>query len=1348
MQNIQTTLLPFNLHRKTIEIPSGLTIQQMIDHVIPHKPRAFDVVVTINGEQISHLCWKSLRPKPSALVSLNVMAGKGGGKNPLMTILSIALLIAAPQIALALPGFGGAWIGTTYLTSATIYRVAIGVVGILATSMLASAPQQPNTSNAAADAAENPTNFIQGSSNNINQYGVISANLGTNRMYPDEAALPYTETQGNDQYVRQLFTWGYGDVIIENRQIGETDISQYTGVTMEDRLDSDLNQGTSLYTNSVFEDGQTTILTNAAGYILRTTQEDVDEASVDITFAQGLSNFNANGNKIPTSVQFEIRYTATGGSDWSTGAAGKAFGSSSVVAPNPPVQSNSSIAPQSNMHLLVIDIASGVPRILTYSQGDTAPVIPDGMTQLASFQTAVLTAAPYTSEILNFQDDRAANIPSIIADGSSFVPTFSGMTVSVSAGTFSPFTYTATGSQSEALRVTRHMIFPENGTYDVQIRRITADATVDTLRDVATYTVLRSITYTVPVLQPDISGTAMRILGTDQLNGQVDQFNAVVTTKVLDFFEDTNQWIVGPSSNPASIYRYVLQAPAFVKRLPNDRINIKNLQKWHAYCKLKGLTYNRIIDYETSVDDVLSDIAAAGMATPHKVDSIYGVIIDNERPDIVGMVNPRNSWGYSGNINYPEIPDALRVQFKNKDIGYATDEVIVYQDGFNKSNAEVYEVISFLSCTDSDLAWYYGRIYLASIILQPETHKFSMDWENLSFNRGDRITFINDCILVGVGQGRIKSIILDPDDDTKIVGFTIDDIVSIPSTEQFAVRIRQSDASGFNYYLLTTVVGETNTFTFATEVAYDADTDTEKWIGSLCNFVQDGEELDLIVTDIGGNPDQSANITAINYAPERWNSTTGTIPPFVSNITIPLDLLAPFPPILGGNIQSDETVMTRNSDGSLLGRMIIPLTNVNEASILPLIKYRRTTTTQWLVPNILTANANMVVLTGFDDGMPYDFQIRYQRPSGRNLISAPLLINNQTYVGASSIPDNVADFKVSSVNAVGLFEWILNKNIDISYYEIRFTKLTTGASWENAQEQATNLTTNRASLPMQSGTYLIKAFDYLGNESAGATTIVSFDDGISNNVVEFLQEQPNFLGTKDNCHVIAGALFLEDPTAQGIYYFEETIDLGDVYTSVLSGAVVAAGRHYTRVRTFASIRALSTVRAVSGIKIRALSDIRAMGSIRGIDPTSWNVALQMRVTNDDPSGSPTWSAWENFIVGNKVFRAIQFRLVMNSLLATISPRVETLEVTVDMPDRHESDQDVNCPSTGLTVTYDPPFKDNPAVNITLQNGATDDKLVYTSKDNTGFTVKVYNGTLAGYVTRTLDYESSGYGRSI
>ena len=57
---------------------------------------------------------------------------------------------------------------------------------------------------------------ITGTSNQANPYGVIPCVVGKMRFYPPHAALPYTETLGDDQYLRMLLDLGYGDLDISD----------------------------------------------------------------------------------------------------------------------------------------------------------------------------------------------------------------------------------------------------------------------------------------------------------------------------------------------------------------------------------------------------------------------------------------------------------------------------------------------------------------------------------------------------------------------------------------------------------------------------------------------------------------------------------------------------------------------------------------------------------------------------------------------------------------------------------------------------------------------------------------------------------------------------------------------------------------------------------------------------------------------------------------------------------------------------------------------------------------------------------------------------------------------------
>lgn len=1333
---VQKSLMPFKQNFETLHLENCKTIREIIDKTIPFNFEGARLVVTLNNKVVESGEWdKPL--KKGEIVGLNfIPTGGGGGKN---TILSIAVIVAAVALPFAAAATAG-WatgaatfkaalemgVGTAALYSATHGAVIIAgsMLLTMAQTALMSTPKQSRLTSE----KESQSQFIEGASNAINRYGIIPVNLGTNRMFPPQTALSYTETSGNNQYARQLFTFGYGKLLIAEEKIGETKLEEFTEVETNKRLNADLNQGVELYTNDVYQESLSIKLTQEEGYVIRTTQKDCNECEIDITF-QCLAYFNDSGGKDSTSVEFEIQFAPTGTENWSHVGNFEVENSQTFDVDLRNTIINGVNYRKQFENFIVLDCSSG--NCYSVRTGGRAeygiryPSLPEQHVWLGYIRGGDL----------EWIDNRQALVGRYIKSASDFNVTYgkdysknNRVTVGPGEITYKNGNLIVTDATSQTLRKVKRFVFPSKGQYDVRIRRVTGDSTDDKLRNDSYWTAIRSITYQNPVRFKDISGVAMRIKATDQLNGTVNSYNAVVTTLMKSYNPDTGEWEDDKAtSNPADIYRYVLQSPAFAKHadITDDKIDLEKLAEWWVYCDEMGLTYDRVIDYDTSVDDVLNDICAAGVATLSKVNNIFSVIIDNERPIIKGLVTPRNSWDYSGNINYPEVPHALRIEFRNEEVGYETDERIVYNDGYDESNATLYERLQFESCTNADLAYWYGRRYFATALLQPETHTFKMDFENLTFNRGDRINLVNDVILVGVGQGRITSLKTDGSGD--VTGFNIDDTLVIPEVNNLAVRIRDNAGKGINYHLLEPVSGEVNSFDFLTPV----NADVAPVVGSLCAFVEDGKELDLIVTQIKPGSNQTATITAIDYAPARFDPI-GEIPPFESNITIAPDFYKPYAPELGGEIQTDESVMIRNSDGSLSSVMVIPLINRNESNILPIVRVKRIGTTDWYIPTALKKDANELILTGLQDGVNYDVEVRYQRHTGLQLLSDALLIKNVKFIGGSTPPKKVQNFRVTVMNGMGLFEWAPNDDIDISHYVIRYSASTENVTWESAQIVMDKITSSSITNVIHKGVYLIKAVDMLGNTSEEPTVIFSNETGAFKNVVEELIQQPDWLGVKENIYVSGGMLQLELGQSLGYYYFDpDVIDLGHVYECSLTANIQAQVRKRDRIRDVAVVRDVAAIR-----------DIGAGLNTDG----DWSVELQMSLSDD----GVTWSEWSTFVAAKQQFRACKFRLKLYTASEYITPLASIAQVTVDMPDRYETGEDVKITdaNTGVTIQYENAFRNNPAVNITLQDAAIDDKIEYSVKNNQGFTIKVFNGTLNSYVTRSFDYLAAGYGKAL
>jgi hypothetical protein len=101
---------------------------------------------------------------------------------------------------------------------------------------------------------------------------------------------------------------------------------------------------------------------------------------------------------------------------------------------------------------------------------------------------------------------------------------------------------------------------------------------------------------------------------------------------------------------------------------------------------------------------------------------------------------------------------------------------------------------------------------------------------------------------------------------------------------------------------------------------------------------------------------------------------------------------------------------------------------------------------------------------------------------------------------------------------------------------------------------------------------------------------------------------------------------------------------------------------------------------------------------------------------------------------------------MTSRDAQASPSISSLSVTVDMPDRVTSGDDITSGTDagGKVVNFVPAFKAVPALGIAAQNLTSGDYYEIVSKTASGFTIRFKNsgGTV---VDRTFDYTAVGYG---
>lgn len=337
-----------------------------------------------------------------------------------------------------------------------------------------------------------------------------------------------------------------------------------------------------------------------------------------------------------------------------------------------------------------------------------------------------------------------------------------------------------------------------------------------------------------------------------------------------------------------------------------------------------------------------------------------------------------------------------------------------------------------------------------------------------------------------------------------------------------------------------------------------------------------------------------------------------------------------------------------------------------------------------------------------------------------------------TYTGyvtpLSERPSPVENFTCTVLGDVGALRWDTGLDYDIARYWIKFQPVLSGASWESATDIELNAPGPTQSVPAMVGTYLIKPVDILGQLSLSASTVVNRSGGLTYfNAVETLTEDPGFAGVMTDVIYDGGlsGLVLDTGVTEGIYEFASDIDLGAVYTSRITVAMVAGG-----INTEDDFFVITDIFSVE--------DWFAAGS------GSWAVDLQARTTVDDPGGSPVWSDWLPLLIGDLTFRAAQFRAVLRSFAENITPLITELAVTIDMPDRTVKQINATIPVTGYRLVIDPPMKEAPLVSFTPRDFATGDYFLITAVDETGFTVTCYDSTDAA-IERHGDPEAKGWG---
>lgn len=499
------------------------------------------------------------------------------------------------------------------------------------------------------------------------------------------------------------------------------------------------------------------------------------------------------------------------------------------------------------------------------------------------------------------------------------------------------------------------------------------------------------------------------------------------------------------------------------------------------------------------------------------------------------------------------------------------------------------------------------------------------------------------------------------------------------------------------------------------------------------------------VIGITFNEDLTVGLSLVEYqsAHYTWATKTQATTVPATNLPNPFTIQPP------ASVTLDDTLVEYN-DGTVIVALDVSIGASPDKFIdYYQVEYKLSTDSDFII-YAQGSGLNHRVLNVVDQKV-YDVRVKAVNSLG---VSSAYVSAQRTIVGAIEPPSDINDFSCNIVGTNAHLSWTQIPDLDLAYYQIRYAIETDGtADWQNSVNLVTKVSRPATSItvPARAGTYLIKAVDKLGNFSSNATSIISnVTDVVNHNAVATQSEHPNFTGTFTNTLLTDNAIELDSSelfdSASGNFDDETT----RVFDSGVSNADFNSSGNYEFADVI-DIGAKHTARITATLSQTSdnpddLFDNRsglfdsASSNFDGDTPANCEAHLEI-ATSDDNS---TYTAFQNFVIGNYTARFFKFRVVLTSTDGASTPVVSEVTVTIDMPDRIFSGNDIVSGAGTKTVTFTNPYKSvNYAVGITGENMATGDFFTVSNKTINGFDV-LFKNSSGTNISRTFDFIAKGF----
>jgi len=707
-----------------------------------------------------------------------------------------------------------------------------------------------------------------------------------------------------------------------------------------------------------------------------------------------------------------------------------------------------------------------------------------------------------------------------------------------------------------------------------------------------------------------------------------------------------------------------------------------------------------------------------------------------------------NGFTYSGS-SLKQRHSVVSVSYFNMDTQDIDFEVVEDTNLISKIGSSIKQVKAF-ACTSRGQAARLGRAILFGEANETEVCSFTTSIDSGIVVRPSAIIEIADPVRSGLRRGgKISSV-------TSTTVITVDDSTNtdLPSTNNAKLSVVLPDGT-VETKDISSVSGATITVSSAFSQAPNVNAN---WVISD-DTVQTQLFRVITVEEVDGI---NYAITALSYVNDKYAfiEDGSTLPTRTVSI---LNQLKDPPTAL----QAEEKIVEINN--AAVSKLFIswqPVVGVTQYQVNYRFNNGNFISTTVSSPDFQIFNTDI----GTYEIQVFSFNAALQTSS----TSADLTFNA---VGKTAIPANITGLTAEPINEKLIrLRWNQPTELDVrlgGLIHLRHSPLVDGSgTFSNSTDliQALSGVTTSAEVPYLEGEYILRSQDSGGRFCSGDTSVIidlpDNQDALLTQTRREDTDSPKFQGTLSNVafdattntiNLVGGGNFdnitdfdavgsLDDfggIVPEGTYDFGgaaggDTLDLGAVFS-------VDFKRHFLTEAFYPS----------DLFDSRGLID--DITDFDGATATEVNAEMLVRVTQDNPSSSPTYTGFQTFANGTYKGRGFQFRAKLTSNDVAQDIKVSQLGYTATIQRRTEQGNLTASGAGAKAVTFQHPFfvgtsntegganAHLPSIGINAHNLASGDFFEISSISGTGFTVHFKNSSNAS-IDRNFTYQAVGFGK--